>query len=180
MATAYIDPILPWLAIQNQNHSYGRRNRPNSAQRFVRIWNQPHKSCSRNSVTIPNFYKGMGTITQLLLSTFKLTYYLDYCWFISTFNITINIPDQSDDQPLSCFTREVLTQILATLMINEWEFISFFILYTVICVQQQLHKYPKFQGKQFYRMNGFLIDCCPKICIIDSRASYHCLLQLTQ
>ncbi|XP_063675455.1 uncharacterized protein LOC134812151 isoform X3 [Bolinopsis microptera] len=58
MATAYIDPILPWLAIQNQNHSYGRRNRPNSAQRFVRIWNQPHKSCSRNSVTIPNFYKG--------------------------------------------------------------------------------------------------------------------------
>ncbi|KAL5263855.1 hypothetical protein ACHWQZ_G005061 [Mnemiopsis leidyi] len=58
MATAYIDPILPWLAIQNQNHSYGRKSRPNSAQRFVRIWNQPSFSCSRNSVTIPSFYKG--------------------------------------------------------------------------------------------------------------------------
>ena len=63
MATAFIDPILPWLAIQNQKHNY-RRNRPGSAQsyQYVRIWKQTNSMCSRNTINVPAFYKGICLI----------------------------------------------------------------------------------------------------------------------
>ena len=60
MAAAFIDPILPWLAIQNRNHSYGRnKSRPRSStHKFVRVWNQHAPTCSRESFVVPGFYRG--------------------------------------------------------------------------------------------------------------------------